>query len=64
MIPGLAIGKVYAISLLALLNNRFLILGGRQKDEPSFALPSEMADIDTILSLVSRPTGAPTAATA
>lgn len=61
MIPGLAIGKVYAISLLVLLNNRFMILGGRQKDEPSFLLPSEIVEIDTVLSSVSRSLSVPTA---
>lgn len=62
MIPGLAIGKVYAITLLVLLNNRFLIVGGRQKDEPSFLLPSEIVEVDTIPSSwsTSRFTSAPT----
>ncbi|KAJ3560041.1 hypothetical protein NP233_g11091 [Leucocoprinus birnbaumii] len=66
MIPGLAIGKVYAISLLALLNNRFLIVGGREKEAPSFFLQSEVAEVDTIpwSQSVSRFTSAPTTATA
>ncbi|KAJ3557644.1 hypothetical protein NP233_g11686 [Leucocoprinus birnbaumii] len=65
MIPGLAIGKVYAISLLALLNNRFLIVGGREKEAPSFFLQSEVAEVDTIpwSQSVSRFTSAPTTAT-
>lgn len=29
MIPGLSVGKLYASSMLVLLNNRFVIVGGR-----------------------------------
>lgn len=50
MIPGLSIGKLYAISLLVLLNNRFYIVGGRRKDGPTFILPHELVGVDTVVS--------------
>lgn len=46
MVPGLAIGKLYAVSLLVLLNNRSHVPGGREADEPSFILPRELAELD------------------
>lgn len=49
MIPGLSIGKLYSISLLVLLNNRFHIHGGRQEEGSSFTLPNEVAEVDTVI---------------
>lgn len=49
MVPGLSIGKLYSISLLVLLNNRFHIHGGRQKEGSSFMLSSEVAEVDTVI---------------
>jgi len=40
MIPGLSLGKLYANSMLVLLNNRFTILGGRNTQHPDFDIPS------------------------
>lgn len=34
LIPGLAIGKVYSNSMLALLNSRLTIVGGRNAGDP------------------------------
>ncbi|KAF9449929.1 hypothetical protein P691DRAFT_702393 [Macrolepiota fuliginosa MF-IS2] len=50
MIPGLSVGKFYAISLLAILNNRFRIVGGRQRQDPFFIVPSTPFEVDTITS--------------
>lgn len=40
LIPGLALGKLYGVSMLVLLNNRFTILGGRNSAHPDFDIPS------------------------
>jgi hypothetical protein len=40
LLPGLSIDKLYSISMLVLLNNRFIILGGRNSLHPNFDIPS------------------------
>ncbi|KAJ3559657.1 hypothetical protein NP233_g11209 [Leucocoprinus birnbaumii] len=40
LIPGLALGKFSGTAMLVLLNNRFVILGGRNTSHPDFDIPS------------------------
>ncbi|KAF5363610.1 hypothetical protein D9756_000920 [Leucocoprinus leucothites] len=40
LIPGLALGKFSGTAMLVLLNNRFVILGGRNSPHPDFDIPS------------------------
>lgn len=40
LLPGLSIEKFYSISMLVLLNNRFIISGGRNTLHPDFDIPS------------------------
>ncbi len=41
MIPGLSLGKLYACSMLVLLNSRFTIIGGRNDLHPTRGIPPE-----------------------